>query len=68
MNVNKKKSIYDRLGGQMAIDLAVDKFFGKVQSDSQIKELFKSIDMKKLSKMMKSFLTMVFGGYAGDTI
>lgn len=59
----KKKSIYDRLGGQMAIDLAVDKFFGKVQSDSQIKDLFKSIDMKKLSKMMKAFLTMVFGGY-----
>lgn len=48
----------------MAIDLAVDKFFGKVQSDSQIKDMFKSIDMKKLSKMMKAFLTMVFGGYS----
>lgn len=46
----------------MAVDLAVDKFFGKVLADSQIKDFFKGIDMKNLSKMMKSFLTMVFGG------
>ena len=30
----------------MAIDLAVDKFYGKVLSDSLLKDFFKSVDMK----------------------
>ena len=43
----KKKNIYERLGGQMAIDLAVDKFYSKMLSDPLLKEYFKSSDMKK---------------------
>lgn len=51
----------------MAIDLAVDKFYGKVLSDPAIKEFFKNVEMKNLSKMMKAFLTMVFGGPSNYT-
>jgi hemoglobin len=41
------KPLFERLGGQGAVDLAVDKFYGKVLADDLVKDFFKTVDMTK---------------------
>lgn len=55
-------SLYDRLGGEGAVDAAVDIFYRKVLSDDSISDFFDDIDMDAQRAKQKSFLTMVFGG------
>lgn len=55
-------SLYDRLGGEGAVDAAVDIFYRKVLSDDSISQFFDDIDMDAQRAKQKSFLTMVFGG------
>jgi hemoglobin len=55
-------SIYDKIGGEPAVDAAVDIFYKKVLSDDRISHFFDSIDMGGMIQKQKSFLTMAFGG------
>lgn len=57
-------SIYEQLGGQAAVDAAVDIFYRKVLSDDRISRFFDDIDMDQQIAKQKAFLTMVFGGPA----
>ncbi|MFD2096505.1 group 1 truncated hemoglobin [Corallincola platygyrae] len=57
-----KLSLYERLGGEAAVDAAVDIFYRKVLMDDRISEYFDGIDMDAQAKKQKAFLTMVFGG------
>ncbi len=54
--------LYEKLGGEAAIDAAVDKFYDKVLADDRIKHFFAATDMPKQRKMQKAFLTVAFGG------
>jgi hemoglobin len=56
------KSLYDRLGGEGAVDAAVDIFYRKVLADRSISRYFDSTDMDAQRAKQKAFLTMVFGG------
>lgn len=56
------ESLYDQLGGEKAIDAAVDIFYKKVLSDERIKHFFDDIDMEKQRRKQKEFLTLAFGG------
>jgi len=56
------KTLYDKLGGEPAIDAAVDIFYKKVLSDVRIKKFFEGIEINKLKMHQKSFLTLAFGG------
>ena len=58
----KKKTLYDKLGGEPAVDAAVDIFYRKVLADDLIAHFFEGVDMDRQSGMQKAFLTMVFGG------
>ncbi len=65
------ESIYDRLGGEKAIDVAVDMFYEKVLADARINHFFQNVDMKRQAGMQKAFLTFAFGGpqkYTGGTL
>ncbi|MDP2104742.1 MAG: group 1 truncated hemoglobin [Desulfobulbaceae bacterium] len=65
------ESIYDRLGGENAISVAVDMFYDKVLADPRINHFFQDVDMKRQSRMQKAFLTFAFGGpqkYTGSTL
>ena len=65
------ESIYDRLGGEKAIDVAVDMFYEKVLADTRINHFFQNVDMKRQASMQKAFLTFAFGGpqkYTGGTL
>ena len=58
----KTVSIYEKIGGEAAVDAAVDIFYKKVLSDDRISHFFDSVDMPGQIQKQKSFLTMVFGG------
>jgi hemoglobin len=61
-------SIYDRLGGEAAVDAAVDIFYRKVLADPRISDFFDDVDMDRQRAKQKAFLTFAFGGpnsYAG---
>ena len=61
------QSLYDQLGGQPAVDAAVDIFYRKVLTDDRISRFFEGVDMDRQISKQKAFLTMVFGGPAQYT-
>jgi len=60
-------SLYERLGGEAAVNLAVDKFYDKVLADQRISHFFDNVDMDRQARKQKAFLTQVFGGPARYT-
>lgn len=55
-------TLYDRLGGEPAIDAAVDLFYDKVLADSRINHFFTDTDMARQRGHQKMFLSFAFGG------
>ncbi len=55
-------SIYQQIGGEAAVNAAVDVFYRKVLSDDSISGFFDDTDMDAQREKQKAFLTMVFGG------
>jgi hemoglobin len=55
-------SLYEQLGGQAAVEAAVDIFYRKVLSDERISRFFDDVDMDQQIAKQKAFLTMAFGG------
>ena len=56
------ETLYDRLGGEAAVNAAVDIFYRKVLADDRINHWFENTDMVKQAAKQKAFLTMAFGG------
>lgn len=56
------ESLYNRLGGEAAVNAAVDIFYRKVLGDYRINRFFGTSDMDKQIAKQRSFLTMAFGG------
>ena len=62
-------SLYTDIGGEAAVNAAVDVFYRKVLADNRIKQFFNGVDMAKQAAKQKAFLTMAFGGpnnYTGE--
>jgi hemoglobin len=59
---NVGKTLYERLGGEAAVNAAVDIFYGKVIADERISHFFENLDMVAQANKQKAFLTMAFGG------
>lgn len=57
-----ERSLYDQLGGQPAVDAAVDLFYRKVLTDDRISAFFEHTDMDSQIAKQKAFLTLAFGG------
>ncbi|CAA0121393.1 Group 1 truncated hemoglobin GlbN [BD1-7 clade bacterium] len=55
-------SVYEKLGGEPAVNAAVDIFYRKVLMDDSISHFFDTIDMDNQHAKQKAFLTMAFGG------
>ncbi len=56
------KSLYDQIGGEKAIDAAINIFYRKVLSDQHICRFFHYTDMVPQITKQKAFLTYLFGG------
>ncbi len=62
-------SLYTDIGGEPAVNAAVDIFYRKVLKDDRINRFFSNVDMEKQAAKQKAFLTMAFGGphnYTGE--
>ena len=55
-------SLYDDIGGEAAVNAAVDLFYRKVLQDDRISNFFDTVDMEAQHAKQKAFLTMAFGG------
>jgi hemoglobin len=55
-------TLFEKLGGEEAVDLAVDKFYERVLQDDRIKDFFANTDMVKQRAHQKAFFTYAFGG------
>jgi hemoglobin len=62
MQPSQAQSLYDQLGGEAAVNAAVDLFYRKVLTDDRISSFFDGVDMDHQIAKQKAFLTMVFGG------
>ncbi len=55
-------TVYEQLGGEAAINAAVDIFYRKVLADHYVNRFFEGVDMERQAAKQKGFLTMVTGG------
>lgn len=55
-------SIYERIGGQTAINAIVDIFYAKMQDDYRINRFFNSVNVNEQTNALKALLTALFGG------
>lgn len=65
------QSLFEKIGGEPAVDAAVDLFYRKVLNDARVSRFFDDVDMDGQRAKQKSFLTMVFGGpndYTGQDL
>jgi chemotaxis signal transduction protein/truncated hemoglobin YjbI len=64
-------SLFERIGGDDAVEAAVDIFYSKVMADELLKPFFGGIDMDRQAFMQRIFLTGAFGGpqaYTGRSL
>ncbi len=67
----QEASLFERIGGDAAINAAVDLFYDKVLSDYRINRFFDNTDMPKQVDHLKAFMTLAFGGpnqYSGRSL
>ncbi|BBH54260.1 group I truncated hemoglobin [Fluviispira sanaruensis] len=55
-------SFYELVGGDKAMEKAVNVFYRKVLKDQNIKHFFNDIDMTKQMQKQKAFFTLLFDG------
>ena len=63
------RTLYEKIGGEAAVNAAVDIFYRKVLADDRISRFFEGVDMDRQAAKQKAFLTMAFGGpnnYTGE--
>ncbi|WP_028389351.1 group I truncated hemoglobin [Legionella fairfieldensis] len=63
--------LFERLGGQKAVNTAVDIFYRKMLMDERVSHFFDDVDMDRQILKQKGFLMMVFGGpnhYSGKNM
>ena len=68
---NSEETLFDRIGGDAALEAAVDIFYAKIMADNTIKLFFAGVDMDKQIFMQRVFLTGAFGGpqaYTGRSL
>ena len=58
----QEKSLFERLGGQPAINAVIDDFVGRVAGDSRINQKFAKSNIPRVKKMLKDQVCAVAGG------
>ncbi|MFK7911399.1 MAG: group 1 truncated hemoglobin [Akkermansiaceae bacterium] len=66
-----KKTIYERIGGEAAVEGLVHEFYERVLADEVLAPFFKHVDTSKLKAMQKEFFSEALGGplfYSGRSM
>lgn len=64
-------SLYDRIGGRIAVSETVQLFYDKVLEDENLSPFFEGVDMDRLNAIQVAFVSMAFGGpkeYSGKDL
>jgi hemoglobin len=64
-------TLYERIGGEVAISAAVDMFYERVLADPQLNGFFKNTSMARLKAHQHAFLSQALGGprsYSGASM
>ena len=65
--VVSSQSLFERIGGEAAVDAAVERFYERLLGDKRVRHFFQRVDIQQLKRHQKRFLTMAFGGPKGYT-
>jgi len=57
-----EQTLYQKLGGEPAVDAAVEAFYERVLADDLLAPFFTGIAMSRQIAKQKAFLTVAFGG------
>jgi len=66
-----QKSLYERVGGEIAVAMLIDRFYDRVLNDAQLEPFFKNVPMDKLREMQLEFFSAALDGpahYSGRPI
>src|SRR5579875_842187 len=55
-------TLYERLGGEPAVNAAVEVFYRRVLSDAELAPFFQSVDLRRLRAHQFAFLSQALGG------
>jgi hemoglobin len=55
-------TLYERLGGEAAIEAAVVRFYDKVMAEAELAQFFEHMDLGAQINKQIAFMTMAFGG------
>ncbi len=55
-------TLYERIGGESAIDRLIDTFYDRVLADSELAPFFAQTSMDKLRRMQKAFFSIALDG------
>ena len=55
-------SLYERLGGQPAVEALAEILYDRIYSDESLKPFFEGTDRKKMEQKQVDFLADIFGG------
>lgn len=58
------ETLYERLGGEAAVDAVVDEFYDRVLADESLAPYFEGVDTERLRDHQKQFIAQVAGGPA----
>jgi hemoglobin len=61
-------TLFERLGGAVSIDVAVDRFYARILDDPELASFFDSVHMRKQRAHQKAFLAMALGGLADTPV
>ncbi len=60
--VQSNATLYERIGGEAAVNAAVELFYRKVLNDYRINRFFDHTDMEQQIAKQRAFFTLAFGG------
>jgi len=64
-------SLYERIGGECAVNAAVDRFYERVLADAELRDFFSGVSMPRLKTHQFAFLSQALGGprqYSGASM
>ena len=68
---NSKSTLFELIGGESAVEKAVDIFYAMVLADDSLRDFFEDVDMERQQAMQRSFITFALGGaseYTGKSL
>ncbi|MFB2919637.1 MULTISPECIES: group I truncated hemoglobin [Aerosakkonema] len=68
--MDTENSLYEKVGGQAAIEQIVDDFYNHVLADDTVNKFFVNTDMKKQRRHQTAFISYALGGpqYTGRSM